>query len=345
VVSGTVPGTDWSFTGDLGSFTLPAAGGSDTFEPLNPGSYTITETADPNYTTSVSCDSGETGGSSVVVNLEAAEQVTCTFTNTEIVTPDETVIYVSTEKAGTVGSVSFGKEDILRYDGTAWSLFFNGAAAAGLSASHDINTIHVNAADDLYLSFSANSISVPGLGVVMGTDLLHYDGLALAFAFNGSDVGLNGQNERIDALHILDGSVSPIGSACQAYLLFSTVGTGTVPAFGGGTVRFSGEDVLGFCATSLGSATSGFWHMVLDGSAEGMPKNATYSLSASDDAQVLYFTTKGNFSVDGASGSHSQVYRFDFSTDQFSGPFFSAPATGLTPKVNALHVVGELGEP
>jgi hypothetical protein len=74
-----------------------------------------------------------------------------------------------------------------------------------------------------------------------------------------------------------------------------------------------------------------------------MPKNSTFSLSASDDGQVLYFTTKDSFSVVGASGSHSEVYRYDFDTDAFSGPFFSAPATGIMEKVTGLHVVGELG--
>jgi hypothetical protein len=344
VVSGAVPGSDWSFTGDLGSFTLPAAGGSDTFGALNPGSYTITETADPNYTTSVSCDSGENGGSSVSVNLEAGEEITCTFTNTEIVTPGEVLVYVATEENGTVGSVSFTSQDILLYNGTEWSLFFDGSNY-GLNNRHEINVIHINTADDLYLNFERAAVNVPGVGNVKGWDILHFDGSGLSLAFEGSDVALNGNNERIDALHILDGDASPIGSGCQAYFLISTVGSGNVPAFGGGALRFSGEDVLGFCATSLGSMTTGHWHMVLDGSVEGMPKDATYSLSASDDAQVLYFTTKDNFNVDSASGGHSEVYRYDFSTGQFSGPVFSAPATGLLQKVTGLHTEGELTVP
>jgi hypothetical protein len=345
VVSGAVPGSDWSFSGSLGSFTLPAVGGSTTFTEQSSGSYTITETADPNYTTSVSCDSGESGGSSVTVNLEAGEEVTCTFTNTEIVIPDETLVYVSTERPGSVGSVTFGPEDILLYNGTAWSLFFDGSAAANLATFHHINDMHINAADDLYFSLFENSVTVPGVGVVKGTDILHYNGSSLELAFEGADVALNGQSERVDAFHILDGNVSPIGSGCQEYFLISTVGSGNVPASGGGALRFSGEDVLGFCATSLGSMTTGHWHMVLDGSAEGMPKDATYSLSASDDGQVLYFTTKSNFNVDSASGGHSEVYRYDFSSGTFSGPVFSAPATGLPQKVTALHTVGELTVP
>jgi hypothetical protein len=82
--------------------------------------------------------------------------------------------------------------------------------------------------------------------------------------------------------------------------------------------------------------------MLLDGSAEGMPTNSTYSLSASDDLQTYYLTTIGAFSADGTSGDHSMVYVFDVASRTFSGPVFSAPAVRLTQKVDALHVEGEL---
>lgn len=344
VVSGTIPGEDWSFTGDLGEFTLPAAGGTISFTEQISGTYTITETADLNYTTEVVCTTDDSGSNSVTFDLEPGAEVECTFTNTEIVTPAEADIYIATEEDGTVDAISYTTQDILYYDGADWSLFFEGAAN-GLDDRHDIYSIHVNAADDLYLTLFQNSVNVPGLGSVKGHDILHYDGIGLSFFFDGSDVGLSGVNEKIDALHILDGGVDlPGGGSCQAYLLISTFGTGKVPLFGGGQLSFNGEDVLGFCATNLGEATSGFWHMVLDGSTKGMPKNSTFSLSASDDGQVLYFTTKNNFNVGGANGSHSEVYRYDFDTDTFSGPVFSVPPTGILEKVTGLHTVGELGD-
>jgi len=238
------------------------------------------------------------------------------------------------------GPGTTSKEDILLYNGV-WSRFFDGSVY-GLSSAHDLNAIHVNAANDLYLSFFQNSVSVPSLGAVKGQDILRFNGSSFSFYFDGSDVGLTTTGEKIDGLHILDGSVSPIGTGCDAYLLISALGTGQVSAFGGGMLNFQGEDVLGFCATNTGTATAGFWHMVLDGSAQGMPKNATDSISASDDGEVLYLTTQSTFNVDSANGSHSMVYRYDFSTQQFSGPFFSAPANGLSKKVDGLHVEGEL---
>lgn len=248
-------------------------------------------------------------------------------------------VYVSTETAGSVAGVpSFDSKDILAYNSGTWSLFFDGSAA-GLVAKHNINATHINAANDLYLSFFQNKIKTVGVGNVLGTDILHYDGSDFELYFDGSDVGLNVvAQEKIDGLHILDGSVSPIEEGCDAYLLISTFGVGKVPAYGGGMISFSGEDILGFCATNTGSNTTGFWHMVLDGSAEMMPKNSTSSISASADGETIYLTTQGAFNVDSANGSHSMVYVFDTTTGEFSGPVFSAPAAGLTQKVDALDI-------
>ena len=112
--------------------------------------------------------------------------------------------------------------------------------------------------------------------------------------------------------------------------------------YSGGTIKFDGTDVLGFCLTQSGATTQGKWTRVLNGKAEGMPGQALVNLSASDDGQVLYLTTKAAFNVDDAYGGHSMVYRYDFATGEFSGPFFSAPANGLNKTVDGLQVDGEL---
>ena len=92
----------------------------------------------------------------------------------------------------------------------------------------------------------------------------------------------------------------------------------------------------------MGSTTAGKWHKLLDGKAEGVKPNAITSISASDDGQTLYLTTKGAFNVDSATGGHSMVYEYNMLTGQFSGPTFSAPAYGLNKPVDGLHVDGEL---
>lgn len=260
-------------------------------------------------------------------------------------------LYMTAAGPGMTGDgLAFGKEDILSWDGSAWSLFFDGSAA-GLKTGnkgHDINAIHVNSADDLYISFFQNKIKTTNLGQVFGTDVLHYNGSELEYFFDGSDVGLDKvAQEKIDGFHILDGSLSPVGGSCDAYLLISTFGTGQVPAAGGGMLKFNGEDILGFCLTNPGLDTQGFWHMAVDGSAQGMPKNSTDSISAqanglADDGEIIYLTTRGAFNVDSASGSHSQVYRYDTTTGTFSGPFFSAADNGLDEQVDGLHLVGDL---
>jgi hypothetical protein len=81
-VVGQAPGSSWQYTGSLGNFSLPAAGGQQTFNDLPSGSYTINETAKTGYTPSVTCTSSDNGTSSVTVQLDPGELITCTFTNT-----------------------------------------------------------------------------------------------------------------------------------------------------------------------------------------------------------------------------------------------------------------------
>jgi hypothetical protein len=259
---------------------------------------------------------------------------------------------LSATAAGTTGDgLPFGPHDILEWDGTAWSKWFDGSAA-GLMPSgkfaHNINAFWLPdpGAPDAVMSFAQNARAVPGIpGKVDGMDLVWWDGAAFSLWFDGSDVDLTNKTaEKIDALHVLDGAGAPgmFGGVCQNYLLISTQGTAKVPNFGGGTLNARGEDVLGFCLINSGLDTTGYWHMVLDGSAQEMPPNATDSISLSDDGQMLYLTTKGTFNVDDATGGHSMVYAYDLGTQEFSGPLFSAPAEGLPKKVDGLQVAGDL---
>ncbi len=138
---------------------------------------------------------------------------------------------------------------------------------------------------------------------------------------------------------MLPGSESPSGGgSCQAYLLISTQGPGRVSNQGEDAIIFSGEDVLGFCATNPGDNTAGLWTKVLDGRDQGMPRNSTISISVSEDGSTLYLTTRSTFNVDAATGGHSLVYAYDFGTETFSGPYFIAADAGLPRHVNALHV-------
>lgn len=256
--------------------------------------------------------------------------------------PGAEVIYASATAAGTTDdSIPFRPEDILRLETGDWEIFFDGSAE-GLPSTANINAMHVNAADDLILGFSPKKFILAGLGSVFGNDLLAFDGNNFDFFFDGSDVGLTTVAERIDALHVLDGSVSPIGAGCQHYLLISTAGSGRVTDHTGAGLLFNGEDILGFCLSNPGAVTAGVWHMVLDGSAVGMPKNSTVNLSANDEGTIISFTTKAFFDVPPAAGGHSSIFQYNTTTETFSGPFFVALDEGLDKPVDGLHVEGDL---
>ncbi len=85
-VVGAAPGSDWGFTGDLGVFTLPAAGGFQVFPGLDDDSYTITETTKLGYTAAVACTidaaPGPSGSDEVTVAVAEGESAVCVFTNT-----------------------------------------------------------------------------------------------------------------------------------------------------------------------------------------------------------------------------------------------------------------------
>lgn len=84
VVTGAAPSNAWQYTGtgDIGSFTLPAAGGSTVITGLLPTTYTITETVQTGFTAVAACTDGASGSNSVQVTLAPAVAVGCVFTNT-----------------------------------------------------------------------------------------------------------------------------------------------------------------------------------------------------------------------------------------------------------------------
>ena len=109
---------------------------------------------------------------------------------------------------------------------------------------------------------------------------------------------------------------------------------------GSGNVNFTGEDVLGFCMTSMGTNTAGTWHVVFEGQSQGLQKNNNLGLSANANASTLYFTVKSNFTGDGGLIRPSQL--FSFSNGVFSGPLWRAADHGLTQQVDGIDVVGSI---
>ena len=79
--------TSFDFTTTYGSpFSLTdASTPNESGQVLIPGTYQVSETANPNYVTTATCTSskGDPADDPSSINLSAGEVVTCTFTNTK----------------------------------------------------------------------------------------------------------------------------------------------------------------------------------------------------------------------------------------------------------------------
>ena len=248
-------------------------------------------------------------------------------------------IYVTATGGRITTGPLYQKNDILRWDGAAWSVWFDGAAE-GLPATADIMAFDV-ADEDAGAAWLAirQAIKLPGLAKTQPTQIVYTNGTTWSLFFDGGDVGLRSSGERINGLEVLPGSASPIGKGCLHYLLISTVAGGGVP-IGATNVNFSGEDVLGFCMTSMGANTTGRWHVVFEGQSQGLKKNNNLGLSASDDAAMLYFTVKRNFVGDGGLVRPSEL--ISFSNGVFSSPLWRAADHGLKQVIGGIDVVGNI---
>ena len=223
---------------------------------------------------------------------------TPTFTPTS--SPSSNPLYVSFSNGGSVGGVSFADEDILKFDGSSWSLFFDGSDV-GLG-SVDVLDFTLLDANSLLLVFNT-SITLGGV-TYAPTDIVRFNATSLgantagtfSMYFNGVDVGLSASSENIDALDVLQ----------DGRILISTTGNPTVP----GVTGAADEDVLAFTPTTLGTNTSGTWSLYFDGSDVGLADTSNEDIDALDVAPNgnIYLSTIGVFSVTGVSGDDEDVF-------------------------------------
>jgi hypothetical protein len=209
-------------------------------------------------------------------------------------------LYISFADSQTVGGITASDEDILRFDGKNWRLFFDGSDV-GLGSS-DLVAFSIVDADTILMAFNTN-LTVNGIAATP-QDVLRFDATSLgsltagrfSLYFDGSDVGLDdGTSEKIDAL-----TLRPNGR-----LLISTNGHPVLPGLRGA----SDEDVLAFTPTSLGRTTRGRWSMFFDGSDVGLAETGGEDIDAFDvRGGKVYLSTRGDFSVNGIHGANEDVF-------------------------------------
>ncbi len=244
-----------------------------------------------------------------------------------------TVLYFSLASNSTFSGLSVANEDIVAWDGSAFSLYFDGSDV-GLS-SFTIDAFSVISPTEILISLTA-AASFAGLGTVDDSDIVKFTATSLgentggsfSLFFDGSDVGLSTSSEDVDAIELL-----PDGR-----LLVSTVGGFTAAGTSGASVSGGGEDIIALTATSLGATTAGSWAIYFDGSDVGMSSYSGENMDglAIDGGGNIYISTGGSFSVPGLSGADEDIFVFTPSTlgaatsGSYSSPlFFDGSLYGL----------------
>ncbi len=220
-----------------------------------------------------------------------------------------TNVFVSTDtNSGTVGGVSFGREDILRYDVAtdAWFVHFDGS---NVGLDEDINGFHILADGSILFTMRGTAV-LPDVGFVDTMDIVRFIPTTLGenntagffeLYFKGSNVGL-GPSSQVS----VEG-INALGFLSDGRLVVSTSGSFSVSGVSG-----KDEDLIAFTATSLGEATSGTWEFYFDGTDVALGDGGNDEELEGvfiDNNGDIFLTTKGDFSVPGLSGDSADIIR------------------------------------
>ncbi|HET9911888.1 MAG TPA: hypothetical protein VFQ13_08360 [Anaerolineales bacterium] len=197
-------------------------------------------------------------------------------------------LFISLADDQTIGGIASADEDVLRFDGSTWSLFFDGSDV-GLGSA-DLTAFSMIDADSLLMAFDT-AVTVNGI-TAAPQDVVRFDATSLgettagtfSMYLDGSDVSLTAPAESLDAISLL----------ADGHILVSTTGNVSVTGVTG-----ADEDVLSFTPTSLGSVTSGTWAVYFDGSDVVLADTDGEDVDALDVTSNgnLYLSTLGNFVV------------------------------------------------
>jgi hypothetical protein len=282
-----------------GTVTSDPAGidcGTDCFEAY-PSGTSVTLIATP---AAGSIFAGWSGGgcsgiAACTVTMTADTSITAKF---DLPSPTNG-LYLSLTGGQTIGGVAAADEDILRFDGSSWSLLFDGSDVG--VASPDLFAFSIVDDDTILMSFSA-AVTLQGIAVAP-QDIVKFDATSLgsntagtfSMYFDGSDVELSATAEKIDSLALLT----------DGRLLISTTGNPAVSTLTG----LADEDLLAFTPVTLGTNTSGTWALYFDGSDVGLSTTTGEDIDALDvNGGKIYLSTVGDFAVTGISGANEDVF-------------------------------------
>ncbi len=209
--------------------------------------------------------------------------------------PGTGAVYVSLDGGDTIGGIRAEDIDILYFDGSVWSMYFDASDVGISTAGQDMNDFSIINPNTILMSFKA-PLSLGGL-TVEPWDLVQFNATSLgdvtsgtfSLYFDGYDVGLDTTAEYLDAVDLLS----------DGRLVISTISSSTVPGVNG-----QDEDLLAFNPTTLGENTSGTWAMYFDGSDVGLSETSSEEISGVDihNNGSIYITTLGAFDVTGVTG-------------------------------------------
>jgi hypothetical protein len=273
---------------DMGSIEFVGVPNTPTFTPT----FTPTKTNTPTFTPTFTLTPTKT-------NTPTATQ-TPTFTATPSSAGNP--LYLSLTSSQTIGGISTADEDILKFDGQTWSLFFDGSDV-GLGST-DLFAFTILNPDTLLMSFNT-TVTVNGL-TITPQDVVYFHATSLgsntagtfSMLLDGSSFGLDTSGEAIDSV-----SLSP-----DRRILISTTGNPSVPGVSG-----KDEDILVFTPAffdAYGQVLSGTWGMYFDGSDVGLADSSNEDVDALDVTSNgnIYLSTLGDFTVNGVAGADEDVF-------------------------------------
>ncbi|MDJ0350528.1 S8 family serine peptidase [Cryobacterium sp. PH29-G1] len=166
--------------------------------------------------------------------------------------------------------------DIYNWNGTTYSRVVDATTAPyGLPSNANVDGFDRLDATHFYLSFSASSTTLPGLGAVQDEDVVFYNAGTWSVYFDGTARGLTAANQDLDAISVVGGT-----------LYFSTVGNTNPPGVSG---TADDADIYSWNGTSFAR--------VWDASANGLSSGANVDGFVRVDATRFYLSFSADTTV------------------------------------------------